>query len=183
MPKISYLKQFSYEALKLVIIFSKKGISTCISLKDCFFIRFELKAWQLARQKVGQKIRKKVWDDMEVKGRSINGIHELISVANYPMVPMTFEEMDALEEVLAERKLSKEIAKASGDLHGNVPQLPPIPGRPTGPDALDERILGSKSYEFVDVSACMPFSQLEVTTRSQAKQQIILLQVNLLGIT
>ena len=37
-------------------------------------LRFELKAWQLARQKVGQKIRKKVWDDMEVKGRSINGM-------------------------------------------------------------------------------------------------------------
>ena len=25
---------------------------------------------------------------MEVKGRSINGIQEIISVANYPMVPM-----------------------------------------------------------------------------------------------
>ena len=37
-------------------------------------LRFELKAWQLARQKVGQKIRKTVWDDMEVKGRSINGM-------------------------------------------------------------------------------------------------------------
>ena len=37
-------------------------------------LRFELKAWQLARQKVGQKIRKKVWDDMDVKGRSINGM-------------------------------------------------------------------------------------------------------------
>ena len=30
-------------------------------------LRFELKAWQLTRQKVGQKIRKKVWDDMDVK--------------------------------------------------------------------------------------------------------------------
>ena len=37
-------------------------------------LRFELKAWQLTRQKVGQKIRKKVWDDMDVKGRSINGM-------------------------------------------------------------------------------------------------------------
>ncbi len=38
-------------------------------------LRLELKAWQLARQKVGQRIRKKVWDDMEVKGRSIMVCH------------------------------------------------------------------------------------------------------------
>ena len=37
-------------------------------------LRFELKAWQIARHRVGQKVRKKVWDDMEVKGRTINGI-------------------------------------------------------------------------------------------------------------
>ena len=40
-------------------------------------LRFELKAWQIARHRVGQKVRKKVWDDMEVKGRSINGIQVL----------------------------------------------------------------------------------------------------------
>ena len=34
----------------------------------------ELKAWQLARERVGQKIRKQVWDSMEVKGRSIKVI-------------------------------------------------------------------------------------------------------------
>ena len=42
---------------------------------------------------------------------------------------------------------------------------------------MDERLFGSRSYLFVNVSECMLYSQLEVTTRSQAKQQIILLQV------
>ena len=37
-------------------------------------LRFELKAWQMARSRVGQKIRKKVWDDMDVVGRSIKGM-------------------------------------------------------------------------------------------------------------
>ena len=44
------------------------------------------------------------------------------------------------------------------------------------PDEFDERIFGSRSYEFVDVESCMLYSQTEVTTRSQAKQQIILLE-------
>ena len=51
-----------------------------------------MKAWQLSRHRIGQKIRKKVWDDMEVKGRSITGIQEIISVANYPMIPMSYDE-------------------------------------------------------------------------------------------
>ena len=47
----------------------------------CYFkeedLRLELKAWQLAREKVGQRIRKQVWDNMEIKGRSIK-----VSVCN-----------------------------------------------------------------------------------------------------
>ncbi len=125
--------------------------------------RFELKAWQLARQKVGQKIRKQVWDNMEVKGKSIYGIHDVISVANYPMAPMTFEEMDQLEEVLNERKLDKDVSKVANDVTGIVAQLPLAPGK--NPGDFDERIFGSRSYEFVDVASCMLYSQLEVTTR------------------
>ena len=52
-------------------------------------LRFELKAWQLARQKVGQKIRKKVWDDMEVKGRSINGMKVRIFVTKQKFVKIS----------------------------------------------------------------------------------------------
>ena len=113
------------------------------------FHRFELKAWQIARHRVGQKIRKKVWDDMEVKGKSINGIKEIISVANYPMAPMSFEEMDTLEEVLAERKLAKDVSKVATEITGNVPHLPLTQGKT--PEDVDERLFGSRSYEFVDV--------------------------------
>ena len=88
--------------------------------------RFELKAWQLSRHRIGQKIRKKVWDDMEVKGRSINGIQEIISVANYPMVPMDNQELDTLEEVMAERKLSKEVSKTAEFVTGAAPRLPKV---------------------------------------------------------
>ena len=34
-------------------------------------LMLELQAWQVARRKVGKRIRKEVWDDMEVKGMSI----------------------------------------------------------------------------------------------------------------
>jgi hypothetical protein len=39
----------------------------------------ELKAWQLARERVGQRIRKQVWDNLEVKGRSIKVNKNLFS--------------------------------------------------------------------------------------------------------
>lgn len=139
-------------------------------------LRFELKAWQLSRHRIGQKIRKKVWDDMEVKGRSINGIQEIISVANYPMVPMDNQELDTLEEVMAERKLSKEVSKTAEFVTGAAPRLPKDPAKPKEEGDVDERLFGSRSYEFVDVASCLLYSQLEVTTRSQAKQQIVLLQ-------
>ena len=34
-------------------------------------LSFELRAWQMARRKLGLKIRKDVWDEMEVTGKSI----------------------------------------------------------------------------------------------------------------
>ena len=86
----------------------------------------------IARHRVGQKVRKKVWDDMEVKGRSINGIQDQITVQNYPMAPMTFEEQDTLEEVLKERELSKKVFSTAGELTGNVPSLPPRADKPPG---------------------------------------------------
>ena len=63
---------------------------------------------------------------MEVKGRSINGIQEIISVANYPMVPMSNQELDTLDEVLAERKLSKDVSKSAEFVTGAVPHLPMV---------------------------------------------------------
>ena len=40
-------------------------------------LKLELKAWQMARGKLGQQVRKQVWDDMEVQGRAIRVIREL----------------------------------------------------------------------------------------------------------
>ena len=91
------------------------------------------------------------------------------------MAPMTIQEQDDLEAVLSERKLSKKVFDVAGDLCGSVSQLPLAPGK--SEKDMDERLFGSRSYLFVNVSECMLYSQLEVTTRSQAKQQIILLQV------
>jgi len=42
---------------------------------------------------------------------------------------------------------------------------------------VDVRLLGSRSYEFIDMSSCFLYPQLDVTTRIQARQQIVLLQV------
>ena len=167
-------------------------------------LMLELRAWQLARKKVGRRIKKDVWDDMEVKGRCIKGMKEKLTVSNYPLKPTTIEEDDQLECVKEERRLALEISgtsqdpnvtSAQGSSSSSVPLATAVPSannteskiKPKqgsmGKDAKievnapqDVRLLGSRSYEFVDISSCLLYPQLEVTTRSQARQQIILLQ-------
>ena len=158
-------------------------------------LMLELRAWQLARKKVGRKIKKDVWDDMEVKGRCIKGMKEKLTVSNYPLKPTTVEEDEQLEKVKEERRLDLEISNLSQDAtHGPHPTA--SSGTPsTSPSHVesktkqtstsskdpknlsqDVRLLGSRSYEFVDIDQCLLYPQLEVTTRSQARQQITLLQ-------
>ena len=48
-------------------------------------LKMDLKAWTLARQQVSIKIKKEVWDKMEVSGRSLTGIVSETSVNNFPM--------------------------------------------------------------------------------------------------
>ena len=47
-------------------------------------LMLELKAWQMARKKVGKRIRKQVWDDMEVKGMSIKVRSKIWSGFEFP---------------------------------------------------------------------------------------------------
>ncbi len=114
------------------------------------------------------------------------GIKESITVRNYPMTPMTFDEVDELQEVLNERKLALEVAKAASETITTPRERErsaSISSSHQNQQAAlqklqnDNRLFGSRSYEFVDVSSCMLYSQLEVTTKTQAKQQIVLLQV------
>ena len=48
-------------------------------------LKMDLKAWTLARQQVSIKIKKEVWDKMEVPGRNLTGIKSNVSVCNFPM--------------------------------------------------------------------------------------------------
>jgi hypothetical protein len=56
----------------------------------------------------------------------------------------------------------------------------------TAPPAYDwdqvHRFLGSQSHTFVDVGSCLLHDQLAITTRTQARHQIVLLKVRGFGI-
>ena len=120
---------------------------------------------------------------------------EKLTVSNYPLKPTTVEEDEQLEKVKEERRLDLQISNLSQDAtHGPHPTA--TSGTPsTSPSHVesktkqastsskdpktlsqDVRLLGSRSYEFVDIDQCLLYPQLEVTTRSQARQQITLLQ-------
>ena len=56
----------------------------------------ELRAWQLARMKVGKRIHKQVWDDMEVKGMFIKVPTPIMNVLAFIMTVLALVVVDLL---------------------------------------------------------------------------------------
>ena len=163
-------------------------------------MKMDLKAWTLARQQVSIKVKKEVWDKMEVAGRSLTGIRSGVSVANFPLQVMNEEDHRRLTHTKAERRLELALAKDTAELQGhqasatnsarssvNCAQLSPSPGPPSpgrgspapGPPLEDEarhELLGSRSYLYIDIDSALLIPQLEITSQKQSQQQLILLK-------
>ena len=163
-------------------------------------------------------------------------------MSNYPLTPMTMQDLEDLNQVKDERRLALQVQGCTQDMDqkdqspanlanvggGEMEKVPgtpyskvgsphspesrsPKPSSPRTPsasrtrrlsnvpdnkvmnndsvdtsvvnggstDGYEPRLMGSLSYKYVDVKSNMLHPQLEVTTRIQARQQILLLQVNL----
>ena len=68
-------------------------------------LKMDLKAWTLARQQVALKIKKDVWDKMEVAGRSLISIKAETSVSNFPLQVMSEDDHRKLRDTKEERRL------------------------------------------------------------------------------
>ena len=79
-------------------------------------MKMDLKAWTLARQQVSIKVKKEVWDKMEVAGRSLTGIRSGVSVANFPLQVMNEEDHRRLTHTKAERRLELALAKDTAEV-------------------------------------------------------------------
>ena len=161
-------------------------------------LKMDLRAWTLARQQVSMRVKKEVWDSMEVPGRSLEGIRGSTVVNNFPLLSASEEQERKLKDVREERRLEMTLAKDTAELRGqgssansarsSVNPCSPRPGSP-GPAVGGEEgeqegqgeearweLLGSRSYLYVDIDSCLLIPQLEITTQKQSQQQIILLR-------
>ena len=83
-------------------------------------MKMDLKAWTQARQQVSIKLKKEVWDRMEVAGRGLQGIQTDTAVCNFPLLEMTEEERARLEDTRTERRLEVSLARDTGELRGGA---------------------------------------------------------------
>ena len=166
-------------------------------------LKMDLRAWTLARQQVSIKIKKDVWDKMEVAGRSLTGIKSGTSVCNFPLLVMNEEDHRRLSDTKAERRLEMSLVKETMEVKGgqasstNSARSSLNPGTPTPRQSRSEsptsttglktdhkteddesryELLGSRSYLYIDIDSTLLIPQLEITTQKQSQQQLILLK-------
>ena len=83
-------------------------------------LKMDLKAWTQARQQVSIKVKKEVWDKMEVPGRSLVGILCNTCVTNYPLQVMNEDEHRRLNDTKAERRVEISLQKDTAELRGQT---------------------------------------------------------------
>ena len=153
-------------------------------------LKMDLRAWTLARQQVSMRVKKEVWDSMEVPGRSLQGIRGVTVVHNFPLLAATEEQERKLKEAKEERRLEMVLNRDTAELRGQgssatsarssaVGSPRPAAGELQGEGEQGEakwELLGSRSYLYVDIEACLLIPQLDITTQKQSQQQIVLLK-------
>ncbi|XP_069467846.1 cilia- and flagella-associated protein 43 [Ambystoma mexicanum] len=142
-------------------------------------VRKEIELENLAKQYLREIIKQECWDSMAVKGKAVTtftGTHE---VKNYPLKERTRKELDDLERVLnmkrieaADLKVRKEIVEIQSTVgpeeEEEVEEAKQSPGDPWS-------LIGSQSDSYGGDTSNL-YSQMELYTREQKINQIILLQ-------
>ena len=139
-------------------------------------LKMDLKAWTLARQQVALKIKKDVWDKMEVAGRSLISIKAETSVSNFPLQVMSEDEHRKLRDTKEERRLEMALAKDTAELQGNQPsaantarssvnQMTPSPRQPSRTETPDPGRASGTSSRVEVTGGC--------STEDEAKYELL----------
>ena len=154
-------------------------------------LHLELRAWQMARKKAALTVRKEIWDDFQVKGKSVCGMNDDLIVRNYPLFPLSDKDREELTKAMEERDVIKENEKYfHQDISAlDTPRSPRVnktrsmSPRPQSQNnnnnnesSFNKHLSGSLSYECVDIESCRLIDQLDVTTRIQTNIQMVLLK-------
>ncbi|XP_043843874.1 LOW QUALITY PROTEIN: cilia- and flagella-associated protein 43-like [Dromiciops gliroides] len=151
-------------------------------------IKKEAEMGNLAKKYLCYILKKECWHSMNTKGRSLKSFHGSLEVQNFPMKSRTPEELEELETVLQlrkteknEYKLRKEIVEfQSTSLSKKDPEEEEEDEeeeeeKEKKESNLPNYLLGSLSSE-LGADTSMLYSQLELHTREEKINQIILLK-------
>ncbi|XP_038613465.1 cilia- and flagella-associated protein 43 [Tachyglossus aculeatus] len=155
------------------------------SEKEVQTIRKEAEMENLAKCYLREVIKEECWDSMFVKGRALRCFHVDCEVQNYPMKERTEKEMRDLETVLHQKKIESTDFKLRKEIVEIQPQVASAKDDDEEEEELEETsrkeskvpnfLLGSLSSEY-GVDTSLLYSQLELHTREEKINQIILLK-------
>ncbi|XP_076460305.1 cilia- and flagella-associated protein 43-like [Babylonia areolata] len=144
-------------------------------------VREEILYDNLAKQFLHEMIKRECWDNMQVKGRSLQAFNSNLEVANFPLKERSREVMRKLEVVTARRKVEKlelEIRKKEVDLGSKISST----GEEDSGDQEEEEynseqpsITGSLGASYGGGSDLF-YSQFELHLRHAKINQIVLLE-------
>ncbi|XP_013386289.1 cilia- and flagella-associated protein 43 isoform X2 [Lingula anatina] len=144
-------------------------------------IREEIEFEDLAKRYVTHIIKTECWDEMVVKGRSIEAFISSYEVSNFPMKKRSKRELDELDKVTARRAVEiaevqsrRELTEVSQKTAGTEDELNETDDV-EAQSKDDSATTGSLSAKYGGGSK-MLYSQFELHTREQKQAQIILLQ-------
>ncbi|NXD09770.1 CFA43 protein, partial [Nothocercus nigrocapillus] len=144
-------------------------------------LRKEIDMENLANCYLQDVIKRECWDSMCVKGRAVKCFHIACEVKNYPLKERSKEELETLEKILQLKKIEAVDLKVRKE----IVEIKPETELPKEEEEMEEEVVtdNTASYSLVgslssqygaDISVL--YNQLDLHTREQKVNQIILLQ-------
>ncbi|XP_043568822.1 cilia- and flagella-associated protein 43 isoform X2 [Chiloscyllium plagiosum] len=142
-------------------------------------VRETIEMENLASQYLREVIKRECWDNMSVKGRTLEAFSSGLAVTNYPMRERSSGELQLLKKVMQQRTIELIDLKVRKD----IVETPPKKEEKEDEEAEDEEskeeestaLKGSLTSEYGVVNPYL-HKQLELHTKDEKINQIILLQ-------
>ncbi|XP_048464916.1 cilia- and flagella-associated protein 43 isoform X2 [Rhincodon typus] len=142
-------------------------------------VRETIETENLANQYLREVIKKECWDNMAVKGRTLEAFFSGLAVSNYPMRERSNDELELLKKIMQQRTIELIDLKARKD----IVETPPKKEEKEDEEAEDEdskeeesaALKGSLTCQYGVVNRHL-YKQLELHTKDEKINQIVLLQ-------
>ncbi|XP_048407438.1 cilia- and flagella-associated protein 43 isoform X2 [Stegostoma tigrinum] len=142
-------------------------------------VRETIEMENLANQYLREVIKKECWDNMAVKGRTLEAFFSGLAVSNFPMRERSTDELELLKKIMQQRTIELIDLKARKD----IVETPPKKEEKEDEEAEDEESKEEESAALKGSLTCQYgvindhlYKQIELHTKDEKINQIILLQ-------